>query len=55
MAIRSEPIAIPVDRQHLPGTLVTQAGTLPGMLFLQGWNSGQEQLVRRPPPLGPLQ
>ena len=47
MAIRNEAIAITVDGQRLAGTLVAPAAALPGMLFLQGWNSGQEQYLAR--------
>jgi dienelactone hydrolase len=47
MATHDEAVEIPVDGVHIPGTLVAPAATVPGMLFVQGWGSGQEQYLPR--------
>jgi uncharacterized protein len=48
MSSIDSPIEIPVeDDRRIPGTLVTPATALPGVLFVQGWGSGQEQYLAR--------
>src|SRR3954462_5530944 len=47
MSTHDQAINIPVDGWRLPGTLVTPATLLPGVLFVQGWGSGQEQYLPR--------
>src|SRR5256885_12476949 len=47
MSTHDQAITIPVDGWRLPGTLVTPATLLPGVLFVQGWGSGQEQYLPR--------
>src|ERR671933_134921 len=47
MSTHDQIINIPVDGWRLPGTLVTPATRLPGVLFVQGWGSGQEQYLPR--------
>jgi pimeloyl-ACP methyl ester carboxylesterase len=52
MATHDEAVEIPVDggggrRLRLPGTLVAPAAQVPGVLFVQGWGSGQEQYLAR--------
>jgi dienelactone hydrolase len=47
MSTHDQAITIPVDDCRLPGTLVTPATLLPGVLFVQGWGSGQEQYLPR--------
>ena len=48
MPCRDSPIKIPVeDGRSIPGTLVTPATAVPGVLFVQGWGSGQEQYLAR--------
>src|SRR3954447_19663007 len=48
MSSLDSPIQIPVeDGRSIPGTLVTPATAMPGVLFVQGWGSGQEQYLAR--------
>ncbi len=48
MASRDNPVEIPVeDGRRIPGTLVSPAAAVPGVLFVQGWGSGQEQYLSR--------
>src|SRR3954454_13253162 len=47
MPTRDQPVEISVDGRQIPGTLVTPATSLPGVLFVQGWGSGQEQYLSR--------
>jgi len=47
MSTHDQAINIPVDGWRLPGTRVTPATLLPGVLFVQGWGSGQEQYLPR--------
>src|SRR6478752_1605690 len=48
MSSLESPIQIPVeDGRSIPGTLVTPATAMPGVLFVQGWGSGQEQYLAR--------
>src|SRR4029079_15292557 len=44
---RDSPVEIPVDGQSIPGTLVAPATAIPGVLFVQGWGSGQEIYLPR--------
>lgn len=42
-----ETVEIPVDREHLQGTLLSPAPALPAVLFVHGWGGSQEHdLVR---------
>lgn len=41
MATRDEAVEIPVDGRTIPGTVVAPAAAIPGVLFVQGWGSGQ--------------
>jgi uncharacterized protein len=47
MPTRDEAIAIPVDGQHIAGTLVVPATLIPGVLFVHGWGGNQEQYLAR--------
>src|SRR4029453_2089429 len=47
MATHDEAVEIPVEGQRLPGTLVAPDTMVPGVLFVQGWGSGQEQYLPR--------
>jgi uncharacterized protein len=47
MATRDEELEVAVDGVRLPGTLVAPATALPGVLFVQGWGSGQEVYLPR--------
>jgi dienelactone hydrolase len=47
MPTHDEMVEIPVDGLRMPGTLVAPTTQLPGVLFLQGWGSGQEQYLPR--------
>lgn len=47
MATHDEVVEVPVDGVRLPGTLVAPTTTTPGVLFLQGWGSGQEVYLPR--------
>jgi dienelactone hydrolase len=47
MATHDEPVEILVDGRGIPGTLVAPATAVPGVLFVQGWGSGQEQYLPR--------
>ena len=47
MTARDEAVEIPVDGRRLPGTLVAPATLVPGVLFVQGWGSGQEVYLPR--------
>jgi dienelactone hydrolase len=47
MPTHDEPIEIPVDGEGISGTLVAPATAVPGVLFVQGWGSGQEQYLPR--------
>jgi uncharacterized protein len=44
---RDEPVEIEVGGRRLPGTLVAPATLMPGVLFVQGWGSGQEVYLPR--------
>lgn len=41
------PVDIPVDSQHIAGTIVTPATLTPGVLFVHGWGGRQEQYLAR--------
>jgi dipeptidyl aminopeptidase/acylaminoacyl peptidase len=47
MATNDLAIDIAVDDQRIEGTLVTPAATVPGFLFIHGWNGSQEQYLAR--------
>lgn len=47
MPTKDEPLEIPVDDRRIPGTLVGPTAVVPGVLFVQGWGSGQEQYLSR--------
>jgi dienelactone hydrolase len=47
MATHDEAVEIPVGGQRIPGTLVAPDTGVPGVLFVQGWGSGQEQYLPR--------
>jgi pimeloyl-ACP methyl ester carboxylesterase len=50
MSPREETLDIPVDGQHIAGTLLTPdslTSTTPGALFLHGWGGSQEQYLAR--------
>jgi pimeloyl-ACP methyl ester carboxylesterase len=47
MATRDELVEIAVDDQHIAGTLVSPATTVPGVLFLHGWGGSQQQYIAR--------
>jgi uncharacterized protein len=47
MATHDEAVEILVDGRGIPGTLVAPAIAIPGVLFVQGWGSGQEQYLPR--------
>lgn len=47
MTIRDEAVALSSGGERLPGTLVLPPPRSPGVLFLQGWNSGQGQYLPR--------
>src|SRR3954451_8653664 len=47
MSTHDQAVEISVDGRQIPGTLVTPATSLPGVLFVQGWGSGQEQYLSR--------
>src|SRR5918997_2947777 len=47
MATRDEAVGIPVDGRAIPGTVVAPAAAVPGILFVQGWGSGQEVYLPR--------
>ena len=40
-------IDIAVDGQHIAGTLIAPATTLPGVLFVHGWGGSQKQYLAR--------
>lgn len=44
---RDDPLEIPVDDQHIAGTLVTPGTLIPGVLFIHGWGGSQQQYVAR--------
>ena len=47
MPTRHSKIDIPVDGQHIDGTLVAASNTVPGVLLVHGWDGSQEQYLAR--------
>jgi len=47
MSTRTNPIDIPVDGQHLAGTLVGPDTMVPGVLLVHGWDGSQDQYIAR--------
>jgi pimeloyl-ACP methyl ester carboxylesterase len=47
MATRDCLVEIPVDDQHIAGTLVTPNTLVPGVLFVHGWGGHQEHYLAR--------
>src|SRR5437763_16623340 len=49
MSVRDETPDIPVDGQHIAGTLLAPGGNgaVPGVLFVHGWGGSQEQYLAR--------
>src|SRR5437762_11528824 len=49
MSVRDETLDIPVDGQHIAGTLLApgSSGAVPGMLLVHGWGGSQEQYLAR--------
>jgi uncharacterized protein len=47
MSIPGEPIDISVDGELIAGTLVSPSTKMPGVLFIQGWGSNQDQYLAR--------
>jgi len=47
MPTRDETIDIPVDDEHVAGTLVTPGTLVPGVLFVHGWGGSQQQYLAR--------
>src|SRR5438477_308455 len=49
MSLRDEILDIPVDGQHIAGTLLTsdEGRAVPGVLFVHGWGGSQEQYLAR--------
>lgn len=47
MTVRDEAVAIASDGERLPGTLVLPPPLPPGVLFVQGWGSSQDNYLPR--------
>lgn len=47
MATRDEIVDIPVDGQHIAGTVVAPDTLIPGVLFVHGWGGSHEQYITR--------
>lgn len=47
MSIRLETVEIPVDEQHLEGTVLAPSRRFPGVLFVHGWGGRQEHDLSR--------
>ena len=47
MSTRDRPIDIPVDGQHLAGTLVGPDTMVPGVMLVHGWDGSQDQYIAR--------
>jgi pimeloyl-ACP methyl ester carboxylesterase len=47
MATRDNRIDIAVDGQHIAGTLIAPATSIPGVLCVHGWGGSQEQYLAR--------
>ena len=47
MTTRERPLEIAVDAEHIAGTLVAPAVSVPGVLLVHGWGGNQEQYLAR--------
>jgi pimeloyl-ACP methyl ester carboxylesterase len=47
MPTRDDSVSIPVDDEHIDGTLVTPGVSVPAVLFVHGWGGSQQQYVAR--------
>jgi pimeloyl-ACP methyl ester carboxylesterase len=47
MSTRDHKFDIAVDGEHIAGTLVAPATTIPGVLFVHGWGGSQQQYLAR--------
>lgn len=47
MSTRANTIEIPVDGQHIDGTLVGPDTMVPGVLLVHGWDGSQDQYIAR--------
>jgi pimeloyl-ACP methyl ester carboxylesterase len=47
MPTRDDSVSIPVDEEHIDGTLVTPGVSVPAVLFVHGWGGSQQQYVAR--------
>src|SRR3954465_11855268 len=47
MPTRHNAIDIPVDGQHIDGTLVAASNMVPGVMLVHGWDGSQEQYLAR--------
>jgi len=47
MPTRHSKVDIPVDGQHIDGTLVAASHSVPGVLLVHGWDGSQEQYLAR--------
>jgi uncharacterized protein len=47
MPTRDDTIDIPVNGDHIAGTLITPGVRVPGVLFVHGWGGSQQQYVAR--------
>ena len=47
MSTRERNVDIPVGGEHIAGTLIAPATSLPGVLFVHGWGGSQEQYRAR--------
>lgn len=47
MPTRHSQVDIPVDGQHIEGTLVAASHTVPGVLLVHGWDGSQAQYLAR--------
>lgn len=47
MSTRDNPIDIPVDDQHIAGTLVGPDTMVPGVMLVHGWDGSQDQYIAR--------
>ena len=47
MPTRANPIDIPVDGQHVAGTLVGPDTMVPGVMLVHGWDGSQDQYIAR--------
>ena len=47
MTTRDQPVDIEVNGQHIAGTLIAPATSIPGVLFVHGWRGHQTQYLAR--------